>query len=822
MKTVHRAFLVILALFVSLAGASVARADGFIVIHPGPTPVPVPPGHFSFAPLEVSYHNVTVEIRDQVAITTVDQEFINPNSQQLEGTYLFPLQPGSHIDKFSMDINGKMQEAELLPADKARAIYEDIVRKYKDPALLEYMGRDTFKVRIFPIEANGKKHITLKYTQLLKSDTGLTEYVYPLNTEKFSARPLKNVSVKVTLNTESPLKAVYCPSHAVEIKRDGASKAVIGYEEKNVRPDIDFKLVFSRGAKNDIGINLMTYRNPGDGEGYFLLLASPGMDVKNTKVQPKDVCLVLDTSGSMAGKKMDQAKKALAFCLANLNEQDRFEIIRFSTEAENFFNELKPASKENVDKAQAFVSALKPIGGTAIDEALTKALKLSQNRRIAGQDRPYVVIFLTDGMPTIGETKEDAILANVDKANADHVRVFSFGIGTDINTHLLDRLADATRSFSQYVLPEEDIEVKLSNFYTKIKDPVLSNLDVAFTGADIKVTQLYPGVMSDLFKGDMLVLFGKYTGKGAAAVKISGTLGGEKKEFVTDVNFTTDDTKNDFIPRLWATRRVGFLLDQIRKNGEKTELKEEVVRLARQHGIVTPYTAYLILEDEQRRGVPVAVRTFRELEADPRARYAAKAVWDNTVAESKDEGRRGGDMAVANAENIAGLKRSDNLQQGQQTYALDKGGSFNVTGGATANGGVTLGGAASTPAAPAATRPGESLSLAVTGNGSLALREPGKADGAAQAGGEGQNYGYRASSNYANQSRIVRGRAFYQNGTIWTDNNASTQKDLKRKEIKFNSDDYYALITSNPDAAAWLSLGSEVDVVIGDTLYVIR
>jgi len=820
-RTVSRLFSAALLAAACLIGAPAARADGFIVINPGPTPIPVPRGHFSFAPLEVSYHHVTVEIRDQVAITTVDQEFVNPNSMQLEGTYLFPLQPGSHIDKFSMDINGKMQEAELLPADKARAIYEDIVRRSKDPALLEYMGRDTFKVRIFPIEANGKKHVKLTYTQLLKPDSGLTEYVYPLNTEKFSAKPLNNVSVKVTLNTDQPLKSVYCPSHAVEIKRDGASKAVIGYEEKNVRPDMDFKLVFAKEAKNDVGLNLLTYRNPGDGEGYFLLLASPGMDQKNTKVQPKDICLVLDTSGSMAGKKMEQAKKALAFTLANLNEQDRFEIVRFSTEAEAFFGEITPATKANVDKAQAFVAALKPIGGTAIDEALTKALKLGNDRRLAGQDRPYVVIFLTDGMPTIGETKEDAILGNVAKAGSGNVRVFSFGIGTDINTHLLDRLAEGTKAFSTYVLPEEDVEVKLSNFYTKIKDPVLSNLEIAFSGGDIKATQLYPGTLSDLFKGDMLVVFGKYSGKGPGAVKITGTLNGEKKTFAQDVTFTDNDTKNDFIPRLWATRRVGFLLDQIRKNGETAELKDEVVRLARAHGIVTPYTAYLILEDEARRGVPVAVRTMRELDADPRAKDAAKSVYDMTAAESRYAHLRGGDLAVANATNLNGLKQSDNLQQGQQGLGLDKGGSFAVAPSTTVTGGTMAGaGAASGPVStPAPTWAGDSLALRTSANGSLTLG--GVTNRPGQAPAEPQQ-GYRDNRNYANQARVVNGRAFYQNGNTWTDNTASTQKNLKQQNIKFGSEEYFALLKQSPEAAGWLSLGSEVDVVLGDTLYVVR
>ena len=797
-------FWMCLAGLVCLLAGSATWADGLIIIHnpPGPTP-----GHFSFAPLEVSYHRVSVEIRDQVAITSVDQEFINPNPQQLEGTYMFPLPQGAHIDKFSMDINGKQMEAELLPADKARAIYEDIVRRQKDPALLEYVGRDAFKVRVFPIEGNGKKQIKIQYTQLLKSDTGLVEYVYPLNTEKFSSRPLKDVSVKVTLASEQAIKSVYCPSHNVEIKRDGARRAVIGYEEKNVRPDHDFKLVFSRD-KSDVGINLMTFRNAPD-DGYFLLLASPGMEVKQEKVQPKDICIVFDTSGSMAGKKMDQARKALAFCLANLNEQDRFEIVRFSTESDQFFEGLRPAVKENIDKAQAYVQGLKPIGGTAIDEALQRAMKLESGRDQREQ-RPFVVIFLTDGQPTIGETRGDTIVTNLQKSNPQHVRIFSFGIGTDVNTHLLDRIAEGTRSFSQYVLAEEDIEIKLSNFYTKIKDPVLSNVELAFSGEGIKATQIYPGAMPDLFKGEMLVVFGRYSGKGAGAVKITGTINGEKKTFAADVNFTDSDTRNAFIPRLWATRRVGWLLDEIRRNGETAETKNEVVRLAREHGIVTPYTAYLILEDEQRRNVPHAVRTLRELESDTRALAAAKSVYDRAALESKDEKARSGDLAVANSSNVAQLRKGDNLQQAGQSFALDKGGSF----------GVTTAGAAGSAPAPAARGANDSIQLYRDNSGGLSMRDKEGMDAAESAGKRAR--GYRDNDNYASQARVINGRAFYQNGSTWTDGSAALRQDLKKRSVAFNSEEYFTLLKNNPQIAGWLALGNEVDLVVGEELISVR
>ena len=757
----------------------VGLADGLIIIDRPPHHVP---GHFPFAPMEVTYHRVNVSIDDQVATTSVDQEFRNTSGARLEGTYMFPLPDGAAIDKFSMDIDGKEMEAELLPADKARAIYEDIVRRHKDPALLEYVGKGAFRVRIFPIEPNSTKRVRLKYTQLLKSDAGLVEYTYPLNTEKFSSRPLKDVSVKVELACRRAIKSVYSPSHSVEIRRRGDRSATIGYEERNARPDTDFKLIFSR-TDDPVGIDLLTYRTSPHA-GYFLLLASPGMDEGAKTVQNRDVCFVIDTSGSMAGPKMEQAKKALTFCLANLNAGDGFEVVRFSTEAEPLFDGLKEASKENVDTAEAFVQSLKPIGGTAIADALGAARRIGNERTDGGDERPYVIIFLTDGQPTIGETKEDAIVSAQTKSQRTSPRIFSFGIGTDVNTHLLDRIANETRAFSQYVLPTEDLEVKLSSFYGRIASPVLTNVrlverDRSDAGpgdngrSNLRLHQVYPPQLPDLYRGDTLMVFGRYSGSGPARLALVGTCNGEEKRYVADVRFTDSDRTHTFIPRLWATRRVGWLLDEIRLRGESKELKDEVVQLAREHGIVTPYTAYLILEDEARRGVPVVQRSFRELESDGLALKQARDQWDSARVDSPKL-QKSGDLAVVNSGSVNTLKEGVYEQQAQQSIALEK-----------------FGGA---------------------GAGSVAAATPSPADAG----------GYKMRQNYAQQVRVTRGKAFYQNGNTWSDADVASRTDLKPKQIAFNSEDYFALLRAHPDAASWLSLGNEVDVVIGDVLYQVR
>jgi Ca-activated chloride channel family protein len=729
----------------------------FVLPRP-PRPFPLPRPH-PFAPLDINYVKVHTRITDQVAVTSVDQEFYNPNAARLEGTFVFPIPRGAHIDKFTMEIDGKQVEAELLPADKARRIYEDIVRKLKDPALLEYAGRDVFKVRIFPIEPNSRKRITLSYTELLKADNELVSYVLPLNTEKFSAKPIRNVSVKVDLESTRPLKSIYSPSHSVEVKRHGADRATAGFEATDVRPDTDFALYFAP-EKDELGVNLLTHRQS-DEDGYFLLLASPGVDVKEKQLVMKDIAFVLDTSGSMAGKKLEQAKKALQFCVENLNDGDRFEIIRFSTEVEPLFDKLVKATEQNRAKADEFIRALKPIGGTAIDDALQKALAL----RPGGSDRPFVVIFLTDGRPTIGTTDEEQIIANVKKESEGHTRVFCFGIGTDVNTHLLDRITEDTRAVSQYVLPEEDLEVKVSNFFSKIKEPVLTNPTLKFTGG-IRATKLYPSPLPDLFKGEQLVLVGRYSGKGDAAVIVAGTVNGEARKFTYEVNFPTDASENEFIPRLWATRRVGYLLDEIRLHGENSELRDEVTELARKYSIVTPYTAYLILEDETHRNVPMASRSLQRFDGDRAAREEAAKAW----GAFKDE--RDGEKAVASARSGMAFRSADALAPATVAGALESRRSLGLSD-------VSGGGAVASPAKKSKERLVE----------------------------------------YSQQSQFVAGKSFFQNGQQWIDSAVQKQPSAKRVRIQFGSAEYFDLVAKQPKALPWLALGQNVQFVLDNTVY---
>jgi len=719
-------------------------------------------------PIELNSTHAQTQIKDQIAVTRIEQEFYNPNSRQLEGTFLFPVPKGAHLDKFKMDIDGKMVEAELMTAEKARGIFEEIVRKLRDPALLEYSGRDVFKVRIFPIEPHGRKRVTVEYTQLLKSDSGLMNFILPLNAEKQSTSPLKSFSMKVDLETSRPLKAIYSPTHKVEIRRDGSRKATVGFEGSDLKSEADFQLFFSQ-EENEVGLDLLTYKPAGE-DGYFLLLASPGVEAKRTKSVPKDVVFVLDTSGSMAGNKLEQAKKALLFCVENLNEQDRFEVMRFSTEVEPLFDKLAAATDESRARARQFITDLKPIGGTAIDDALRKSLSLRPDKG----DRPFLLIFLTDGRPTVGTTDENQIVDNVSKANHGNTRVFCFGIGTDVNTHLLDKITEETKAFSQYVLPEEDIELKVSSFYTKIKEPALANPKVIFPEG-VRVAKLYPSPVPDLFKGEQLVLVGRYSKSADGALRIEGTVNGEKRQFTYDASMS-DDTRHEFIPRLWATRRVGYLLDEIRLRGESRELKEEVTELARKYNIVTPYTAYLIMEDETHRQVPTVMRSLR---FDDQRRAVFRSEFD-ALNQLKD-----GDTAVAGARSTYNLKiaeaPTDAIRLGREE---------------------ALRGSVGAPAAPPGLGAGGSPRYgASTGPTVWAKRE---------------------STEMAAESRFVGGRAFYRNGAQWVDSQVQNMPAPTRKQIEFGSPEYFQLLNEHPEAASWMALGRELQLVVGNVVYEIH
>lgn len=566
--------------FVLSAVPSSAGAAGLLV--------PTEPG---IPPLSIVYQRVNVEITDQAARTRIEEEFRNPTARPLEAYYLFPVPRGAAVRELALWMNGKRTSAELVEANQARRIYEDIVRRTRDPGLLEHMGEGLYRVRVFPVPANGRQKVEVAYSEIVPMDGGIRQYVYPLKLSNDSARTEEDFTIRLEIHSSKALKSVYSPSHSVGVRREGDRKAIVGFEERSYRLDRDFHLYWTH-SERDVGLSLLTYReSPGD-DGYFLALISPKVDAPADALAPRDVVFVLDTSGSMQGEKIQQAKKSLDFCLRSLGPKDRFNLVGFATTTNVFERSLSPATKENIAKGVKWVAELEAVGGTAISDALDAALALR-----ADPARNFTIVFLTDGMPTVGVTDPGTIVASVAKKNTAETRIFVFGVGDDVNAHLLDDIAQRTRATSVYVRPGEDLEAKVSGFYAKISRPVLSGLSIEPGGSSIRFKEMYPPELADLFHGGQILAVGRFTGAGAAAIKLKGKLGAEEMEFVYEETFPKEKRDADFLPALWARRKVGYLLDQIRLQGENKELVDEVTRLAKKFGIVTPYTSYLAAPD---------------------------------------------------------------------------------------------------------------------------------------------------------------------------------------------------------------------------------
>ncbi|GIV17302.1 MAG: hypothetical protein KatS3mg022_2737 [Armatimonadota bacterium] len=540
-------------------------------------------------PFQVKQHLVNVSIRDGVAETTIDQTFVNLSEVAQEAEYWFPVPEGAAVTRFTLTVGDRVVEARLLPKEEARRIYENIVRRRRDPALLEFAERNLLRARVFPIPPKGERRIQLRYVETMRREGEVNRYLLPLRATRAVSKPTGYVRVRVELATSTPLTNVYCPSHPEAIvKRESANRATIEWSAESILPERDLQVVYSTSSEK-YDLRVLTYRASGD--GYFVMLLAPNAGQKPPRL-PKQIVFVFDRTGSMAGDKIRQAKEALAYCVRSLQPEDRFNVILFNEQPRTLFEGLVPVTRENVDKAVREVEALTAQGGTNIADALREALRLFPKEET---NSLQAVVFLTDGLPTVGETDPARILNTVSELNPNRrIRIFSFGVGYDVNVHLLDRLCQQNRGISSYVRPEENIEARVSAFYNAINAPVLADLKLLCEG--VEAYDIYPRDLPDLFAGDQIVVTGRYKGSGRGAVVLEAMSRQQRERIHHVVDFPERAESMDFIPRLWAVRKIGYLLDEVRLHRNQ-EVIEEIVRLAKEYGVVTEFTSFLIDED---------------------------------------------------------------------------------------------------------------------------------------------------------------------------------------------------------------------------------
>ncbi len=562
--------------------------------HPRPRPLPPPPP----ATYKISEIAVDARLSNQVAQVQVSQSFVNTGSRPLEVSFVFPLPYDGAVDSLTLLVDGKEYPAQLLPAEKARELYESIVRKNKDPALLEWMGTGLFKTNVFPVPPGAKRTVTLTYSQLLRMQEGLSDFLFPLSTAKYTSEAVDKISFRVTLETADDLKNIYSPTHEVKVKRSGDRRATVTYTAEKELPTSDFRLFYDLGRGN-VSTRVLSYRPDKDDDGYFLLLTTPKIQAKEEKLPPKTAVFVVDRSGSMSGVKIEQARGALESVLGNLRKGDLFNVIAYDSAVESFRPELQRYDEKTRAEALGFVEGIYAGGSTNIDEALRTALG-----QLNDSKRPSYVIFLTDGLPTAGETDESKIVQRAKEANRVRARIFSLGVGYDVNSRLLDKLVRENFGQSEYVRPDEDIEDRVSRLYRRIEAPVLTDVALEFTFDEQPsrakpVNRVYPKGAFDLFAGEQLVMVGRYHATGNAKVVVKGAISGKEQtyDFPAKLVKKSDDQSLAFIEKLWAIRRVGEILDELDLKGKNQELIEELVKLSTRHGILTPYTSFLADEN---------------------------------------------------------------------------------------------------------------------------------------------------------------------------------------------------------------------------------
>jgi len=588
-------------------------AQGLLI---GPTPpdqrgLPVPePWQRPGAPtVRIVRTAVHAEIVDGVATTSIDQVFHNDGPRDAEGTWFLPLPAGAIADGFTMTVGGKEISGEVLDAGRARSVYEQIVRQRRDPGLLEYAGEGMLRARIFPIPARGDVGVTVRLRQVLQPLGGIFEWVWPLRASRLGDAVCGPIGLDVRIKSQTALSTIIAPYATAEIRRIGEHEATVTLEASSEQYE-DLRVLYGL-SEQEFGLHMLAFRQMPDA-GYFTLLLSPPRALGKDKAVPRRcVQLVVDTSGSMAGDKIEQAKAAVRMFLRSLRPTDLFQVVTFASAVQTFFDKPQLATEENLAAALQRVDRLAAMGGTNISGALQQALETAiPPADDAGVFLPQIV-FVTDGQPTMGLTNPQQILDLTKSVDLRSTRVFALGVGDEIDVRLLDDLVQQHRGARDFVRNKEKIELKVDALCQKIAQPALTDVEVRCDGLD--AFDVHPTRTRDLFCGEMMQVVGRYRDSGKHTVRVRGKQNGAEREFVFEVDFPAASEQHSFVQTLWARQHIASLLDAIRRNGQKQELIDEVRRLATRYGIVTPYTSQLIVEEGMRlAGVPPAEQQWRD------------------------------------------------------------------------------------------------------------------------------------------------------------------------------------------------------------------
>lgn len=702
-------------------------------------------------PLELRSHEVEFRVDGQAAVTKVTHRFFNPANRPVEAMFYFPIPEGATTTDFALWMNGQRVAGSVLPRDEARRTYEQIVRRIQDPGLLEYVNGTLFQARIFPVPARGEQTVEIEYAGTLERDGNVVRYHYPVHSD--ASFVANNFIINGDIQSSGGIAQVYAPHYSIDSSRTSPNRFSVSAELSRARLTNDFE-VFITSSSEDVALSVLSWDgSDGSEEGYFMLSLTPSEELTELRQLPREVTFAVDVSGSMAGEKMQQARELLEYCISELKPGDRFNIITFATSVDSLFDEIQPINESTKRDALRFIRNLDAAGGTNIDGAMQAAMALSSSGSHATS-----VFFVTDGLPTSGERNISNILSNVATAfDDDGRRLFAFGVGYDVNTRLLDGMARRGTGRSDYVRPGEDLRASIGGFFDSVSAPLLTDVNLDFGTAE--VFRVYPEEPGVLYKGEELILFGRFQHETSTYVTLSGRAGNEPWSERYPAAFGEADTGGDrsFIGNLWASRRVADLLKDIDEGGENEEAVQSVVQLATRWNIVTPYTSYLAVDPS-------------EVQPTPMPQPPVVMRGDRRSRASDDEGRA--------------------LQAEAQAAPL--GSAFGRSGGGSG------GGRAQASQAPAPSRR-EMVERSVARN---ALEDADNMADSASTSGRPADVG----------RRTIEGRSFERHGQTWVQVGISATTD---RRIEYLSDAYFEFLRAHPELRRVLALGDQLRLQVG-------
>jgi Ca-activated chloride channel family protein len=637
------------------------------------TPAPGVPCHC----YTIRFSTSTVSVERDTARVEVEEVIDGPD-KGVPAVCVIPLPDGVSGASIRVGWARTGEEPQLLgdvaflDPVKAQAVYESIARGGLTK-ILAYTGRPAILVPT--VELGGKAKMSVSFRMAVKSTRGVHTLTCPMPAAGYAAGPVERATVNVHLTNKQPLRSIFSPTHTATVTRKSATEATATVKADRWTGMDDFRLYWVADT-DALGLRVLAYRAKASEDGYFMLLGNPAGADAERAVQ-KDVLFVMDTSGSMRGEKIEQARAALDYCIGHLDKTDRFNIVTFGTDVKTFKDDLVGVTPDNLKAAQAFVEDVVANGQTNISGALEKALA---GKAAAGRER--IMIFVTDGAPTVGERSPQKIIEQVKKQN-DGTRIFVMGVGNDVNAHLLDQLAEVTDGSSEYFAPREELDAKVATLYDRLSHPVLSGVRVAFGESGAKA--VLPSKVPVLFKGSEIMMVGRYTNGGKQTFTIAGTLAGRPVTYTcqADLPDGAGEASSEFLAPLWAARQIGYLLQEIRLRGANKELVEEVVRLSKQYGIVTEYTEFIAFAGPGAKAGDIVAEAGRRLS---RARQDQAGQWAVTQAHNDRNlqlrsvagasanvyrDRRGKETTATNI-NLIG-QRAFYLQDGQWVDAEDAG-----------------------------------------------------------------------------------------------------------------------------------------------------